>query len=164
MSIKKWLPLLVVAVLSIGVSYGIIQYNNKKIAVVDAIQVFNAFNMKKELEGKAEARLKYLGAQLDSMQRTIEQQQKDKKDNREVYQQFQYKKEQIQKEYAESNQLINEMVWKRLNPLIDAYGKEQGFRVIVGANGMGSVLYYNDYYDVTEDLITYVNQKYEGKE
>lgn len=41
--------------------------------------------------------------------------------------------------------------------------KKRHLHLIIGANGMGSVLYNDDYYDMTNDLINYANKEYEGK-
>jgi outer membrane protein len=78
-----------------------------------------------------------------------------------LYKTFCQAKATFEQEYQESNQSINEQVWKRLNPLIDEYGKAKGFRLIIGANGMGSVLYNDEYYDQTKELTDFVNKKYE---
>ena len=40
--------------------------------------------------------------------------------------------------------------------MIDDYGKEGGYRLIIGANGMGSVLYNDDYYDCTKEVVDFV--------
>jgi outer membrane protein len=70
-------------------------------------------------------------------------------------------KNNLENAYRQSNQEINEQVWRRLNPILEEYGKKRGLHLLLGANGMGSVLYNDDYYDMTNDLINYVDKKYE---
>lgn len=143
-----------------------VRNGNKKIAVVDAIQLFNSYKMKLELEGKAAGRLKFLGQQADSLKNELTTGSKAQGVSperlEELYRSFNNAKMTFEQEYRESNQTINEQVWKRLNPLIDEYGKEQGLRLMLGANGMGNVLYNDDYYDHTKPLIEFVNKKYEN--
>ncbi|GAA4454333.1 OmpH family outer membrane protein [Rurimicrobium arvi] len=52
-------------------------------------------------------------------------------------------------------------VWERLNPQLEEFGKEMGYRIIIGANGRGTVLYGSSSIDVTEKAIEFVNHKYE---
>jgi len=138
----------------------------KKIAVVDAIKLVNAYKMKQELESKAAGGLKFLSHQVDSFKQelTVKSKLKDypKEQLQVLYGGYVKAQQQLDEFYQQSNQSINEQVWKRLNPLIDQYGKEKDFRLIIGANGMGSVLYNDDYYDRTAELIEYVNKKYEA--
>lgn len=160
--------LLIPAVCSIAACTGlffIMRQEEKKIAVVDAVKLFNEYKMKVELEGKVSQRLQYIGHVTDSLKTLLQAQSKNttvsKEELQKVYAQYMQVQSQFDREYEETNSQINEQVWKRLNPLIDEYGKERGLRLVIGANGMGSVLYNDDYYDHTPSLIKYVNEKYE---
>lgn len=140
--------------------------DNKKIAVIDAVKLFNSYKMKMELETRAAGGLRYLGNQADSLQKELEAKSKIKDVPRaeleQLYKVFAQAKSTFEQEYQSSNQSINEQVWKRLNPLIDEYGKSNNYRLIIGANGMGSVLYNDEYYDQTKEVIDFVNKKYEA--
>ncbi len=153
-----------VIIISLLANYFIYSIHDKKIAVVDAVKLFNGFNMKKELEKEAEGKLKYFSAQVDSLEGQIKLANygKDTAVRRSLIQKYLITKRELENQYSQSNQLINEMVWKRLNPLIDEYGKKEGFHLIIGANGMGSVLYNDNYFDKTEEVIQYVNKNYEN--
>jgi outer membrane protein len=139
--------------------------NNKKIAVVDAVKLFNSYKMKMEMEAQSGAKLEYLARQADSLKKELMARSKTegvpKAEVENLYKVFTQAQGTLEQEYQQSNQAINEQVWKRLNPLIDEYGKKEGLRLIIGANGMGSVLYNNDYYDLTKELTDFVNKKYE---
>lgn len=152
----------VICICSAAISYGIVYYNQKKIVVVDAIQLFNGYNMKKELEARAGARLKYLGSGLDSLERQIKMTPTGNTQYPILVEQYKQLQQSINYEYTQSNQQINEMVWRRLNPIVEKYGKAKGLRLIVGATGTGNVLYYDGYYDRTTELIDYVNKDYEN--
>jgi len=134
----------------------------KKIVMIDAIKLFNEFKMKNELEGMERVKLETMTQRIDSIEKIIKLIQQEKKEvSREMIESYNRSKMILDDEYNTSNKQINEQVWKRLNPLIDNFGKENGYHLIIGANGMGTVLYNDSYLDVTQKAITYINKKYE---
>lgn len=155
----------IISILSSGLVYVLLSNQNRKTAVVDAIKLFNQYNMKKELEAKEKVRLEAMSKVLDSMTNQIKlaQASKDEQGAKELFNRFSILKQQLRDEYNQSNQLINQEVWKRLNPLIEDFGKKKKLHLIIGANGMGSVLYNDEYYDLTPELVNYVNKQYEGQ-
>lgn len=135
----------------------------KKIGVVDAVRLFDGYNMKKEMEDKAKGKLQTLGRQMDSVTNLYNMAKAGKNEDeiKRLAYAANYMKASLEEEYKRSNQEINQQVWKRLNIAMDAYGKNKGIHLIIGANGMGTVLYNDDYYDLTTDAIKFVNSKYE---
>jgi len=144
----------------------IVDKNNKKLAVVDAVQLFNSYRMKLDMEAVDGKKLDILGRQVDSLKQVLALKSKEpgvpRQELEELYRIFQSWQANLETQYQQSNQSINEQVWKRLNPLVDEYAKKNGLRLIVGANGMGSVLYFDEFYDKTKEVIDYVNKDYEG--
>jgi outer membrane protein len=136
---------------------------SEKIVVIDVIKTFNEFEMKKELEARVELKLNEFTARIDSLKSlaSMAEQRGDTLRRSAVEQELYNVQQQAQQALEVSNQAINEQVWKRLNPMIDEFGKEKGYRIIIGANGMGSVLYRDDAPDVTALLVSFINQKYE---
>ena len=156
------------SLISLAVStalYFLIAHDNKKIAVVDAIKLYNEFKMKKDLEGHNSGRLQELGLSADSLKRLLQAKSADESTARsevqELYTDFMRAQQLFEGNLNDINAEINEQVWIRLNPLIDDYGREKQLRLIIGANGMGTVLYNDDYYDHTDAIIEYVNKRYE---
>ena len=136
----------------------------KKIAVVDAVKLFDSYNMKNELEGIAKRQLQAESKEVDSMRNVVQMAQAVNGNEDEVKKftmGYNYMKSRLESDYTQSNRDINEKVWKRLNPLLDEYGKKNHLHLMIGANGMGSVLYNDDYYDLTNDVIKFANKKYE---
>lgn len=145
---------------------GVLYVNNKveKIVTVDVIKLFNEFKMKKDLEAKVDVQLQLYSVKIDSLSGMLKNaatnNDKNTYDliNKDLYQ----LQGEAQKAYEVSNKNINQQVWKRLNEMISEYGKVKGYRIIVGANGMGSVIYNDNSVDKTIDLINFVNGKYEN--
>ncbi len=143
--------------------YMLTEREHKKVGVIDAVKLFDQFHMKKEMEAKEKVKLEGIKKQLDSVESLVRIAQASKNEE-EVKKQayaYGYFKAQLEKQFKQGNQEINEQVWKRLNPMMDEYGKSKGLHLIIGANGMGSVLYNDEHFDLTPDAIKYVNKKYE---
>jgi outer membrane protein len=153
--------------LTIGiVVYFMCNHNQDKIVVVDAVKLFNGFKMKIELEERDELKLKSLGKVVDSLEnilKVMQQSNTQKQLDEKMIYEYQRAKSNLQSAYEMSNHDINEQVWKRLNVMIADFGKENKLQIIVGANGMGAVLYNDHKVDLTDNAIQYVNMKYDGK-
>lgn len=148
---------------SIVITYTFLNKKIDNIIVVDVIKVLNEFKMKKDLEAKVEVRLAEYTNRLDSLKALLKitDEQSNKANFIKLASVYRNLEEEFQNTYEISNRTINEEVWKRLNPLIKEFGKENNYRLMIGANGMGTVLYNTDVVDKTGDLIKYINSKYE---
>lgn len=156
--------LLVISILFGICIFFIYRINNKidNIIVIDIIKVVNEFKMKKDLESKVEMRLHGYDAKLDSFKTSIEKINLEDEKVKDVINNYRQLQLEAQNAYETSNKSINEQIWKRLNPLIDEFGKENRYKLVIGANGMGTVLYKDNSIDKTKELINYINRKYEN--
>ena len=66
----------------------------------------------------------------------------------------------IEKEQADQ---YTQQVWTRLNQYIKDYGREYEYDLILGAKGDGNLMYADDRLDITEEVLEYVNKKYDGE-
>lgn len=140
-----------------------ISIQDKKFAVVDAIKLFDGFNMKKDLEAIDKSKLQQQSRAIDSLDKEMQMAiaMKNADEANRISTEYAAAKAALENNYTRSNQIINEKVWKRLNPLLEEFGKKKGIHLIIGANGMGSVLYNDAYYDMTSDAVNFVNKRYE---
>ncbi len=161
---KTILIIIAVAAVCMGISFLLFNHMQKKIAVVDVIKLVNEFQMKKDLETNGTQQVKQVGIATDSLKRLLQASSNDARMSKEelqnLYSNYMSAQRQYDTQVEQLSQEINEQVWNRLNPLIDEYGKQENLRLVIGANGMGTVLYNDDYYDHTQQLIKYVNAKY----
>ena len=148
---------------SVFAVYLLVERQQKKIGVIDAVKLFDSFDLTKELEKKAKDRLQELGRQIDSVGNRMQMANTthNEDESQRLSKEYAYLKNSLQGEFETSNKEINAQVWKRLNPMLEEFGKKSGLHLIIGANGMGSVLYNDSYYDLTGDAIQFVNKKYE---
>lgn len=139
--------------------YWLYSIEKKQVVYADAIELFNEYQFKKDLEQTSESKLIQMKNELDSLVIYY----KSDTANREVLRVIQRKEAEASELYSRINDNINKQVWDRLNPLIQEYGKENNIKLLIGANGMGTVLYASDKRNVTKELINYINAKYAGK-
>jgi outer membrane protein len=151
----------IIAFLGFGIlSYFV--YQQSKIKYVDTIKLVQEFAMTKELEKKEEPTIKGFTARIDTISAFIKNtNNKDLKQNLLV----EYDKMQntFQSYYANSNKEINGKIWERLNKIIPEFGKQNDFCLLIGANGMGTILYGKENKDVTVELIEFANKKYKNE-
>lgn len=161
---KTILVATVIASVCVAICFFMFRHMQKKIAVVDVIKLVNEFQMKKDLEARSMQDLKQIGMATDSLKRLLQAKgndaQSDKEEVQNLYTTYLGAQRQYDTQVEQISQEINQQVWNRLNPLIDEYGKKENLRLVIGANGMGTVLYNDDYYDHTQQLIKYINDKY----
>jgi outer membrane protein len=54
-------------------------------------------------------------------------------------------------------------IWQQINQYTKDFGKKNGYAVIYGANGSGSIMYADTTLDITAPVLLYINERYEGK-
>lgn len=131
----------------------------EKIVYVDLGKLQENYKLKKDLEEHAKGNLLVIKNAIDSFSMVKKMQgpaaQNTATDTAIARLQYEF-----QRYYNESNTEISNKIWERLNPVIEKYGKAHHYAVIVGANGAGTVLYGEKQYDITDDLINYINTDY----
>lgn len=163
MKVKYTLVCIAISALVSAATYYIVgQQDQKGIAVIDAVKLFNSYNLKVELENEAKVKLSFYGKKIDSLTTLLQAADSKNIQDEKLISRYQNVKRALDREYEQSNQAINETVWIRLNPLIDEFGQKKGLHLIIGANGMGSVLYQDNVYDITQEVIEYINNRYES--
>jgi Skp family chaperone for outer membrane proteins len=133
------------------------QFSNASVVYVDIGKLVANYQLKKDLEGNATSNLMMIKNALDSMKlatlRNADHSALDTNIKRLEYEFTRY--------YSQSNEEITQKVWERLNPAIQKFGEEKGYEIIIGANGAGTVLYGIKKLDITDKVLTYINEGYE---
>lgn len=66
----------------------------------------------------------------------------------------------IQRQSEEEDAKISGAVVNEVNTYIKEYGKNHNYKIIIGANSSGNVLYAQDGIDITQDVLTGLNAAY----
>lgn len=140
-----------------------------KAAYVDQVQLFNEFKLKKVLEAEYQKVENMRKQQADSMALTLslmQQQAKGAQQMGYVQQQKEYLAYK-QNEFAEMNEQLkmqyNEQIHTQLSQYIKDYALKNNVDFVLGGTGEGDVLFAAERFDVTKELINYVNTRFEGE-
>ncbi|MEL7145777.1 MAG: OmpH family outer membrane protein [Bacteroidota bacterium] len=68
----------------------------------------------------------------------------------------------IQKQSAEEDARMTEAVLTKVNSFLTDYGKQNSYKVIMGANASGNIIYAQDGLDITDEVVEALNQHYTG--
>ena len=123
-------------------------------------EVFNDFKGTVEAESKLEHLRKLHKADLDSLASKIETSDKVL-----LGKQLQVYGEIKDKYYQEEQSLLKEytnQVWAQINQYVKEYGQQNEFSFIYGATGSGALMYASETENLTEEIIVFINNKYEG--
>jgi outer membrane protein len=129
----------------------------KKIVFVDTIALVEQYNMKQEMTGKLQRAFDLKKGNYDSLMTILLLDSNNVVIKRALFD--------IQQELEEINTRsseINTHVWQSINPLLAKFGEQHNYNIIIGANGMGTVLYGQTHIDITQEVLAYINNEYEG--
>lgn len=141
-------------------------------AYVDVQAVFDAFKGKRELEARLMNYENQQKAVLDSIAlsiRGLQNAASEQPKNNAILVKLQEKQHvyanlsnEFAQKYQEHDQQYAQEVWTQINQYIQEFGKENNYDYIYGANGDGSLMYANSKVEITQDIIAFINQEYEG--
>ena len=175
---KRMFFLFVLISIASGTATIVLMAQQPKIAYVNASSLMEGYNGMKESRQLLEQRKVAQQARLDSVAQVVDKLIANYQQNAQVLsttdqQQSQALISRYQQEYFElkatqeealasyENELA-ENVLAQLNGYIDQHGKDHGYDLIIGTSGEGNVLYAKQYYDITDELMVTLNNRYEG--
>jgi len=166
-------PLLIISffLILLGIGFGLGWWTGtqqgSKVAYVQSNQVFESFALTKQLQAELENTQQARKAVLDEIGLRLERmsvQDKAAKDSLESLSNDLYARQQ---RFTEDNRVqaeqYNSQIWTQLNQYMQDFAEAKGYEVLLGATGNGSLLAADEELNVTEELITYVNTRYEGE-
>lgn len=168
---NKWNKYLTISIISL---FALIvgSCSSDKTGYVSLGKVVSEFEYSQELQKDREKVINARNAILDSLQielNVISESFKNGIDTLKL-KLFQFKREeyyQKENQFYEDNQALvskhEEQVMSQLNQYINDFGKENNYKYIFGATGNGSLMFADETTDISEDVITYINQKYSGQ-
>ena len=168
----------------IAIAFSIISCNKKaevastKTAYVDTSKLMMESTEAKDIEAKYKAKSQEMGKELEieiakfkaeagSFQKNAQmngqawaQQKGAELQKRE--QQLQYAEQSIAQQLQQESGVEIDSVVSGVKKFIKAYGKEKGYAYIYGTGDAASILYAEDKYDITNELIKLLNDKYKS--
>jgi outer membrane protein len=175
---KKSLIIIAIAISIISCDKKTADAKELKTAYVDTSKLMDEYNEAKDIEAKYKAKSEEKGKELEAEVARFKSEaagfQKSAQANGQAWAQqkgaeLQKKQEQLQ--YAQqgiAQQLQQESgaemdtVVKSVKKFIKEYGKQKGYAYIYGTGDAASVLYAEDKYDITKEIIQLLNDKYKS--
>nr|WP_255398721.1 MULTISPECIES: OmpH family outer membrane protein [unclassified Flavobacterium] len=135
---------------------------NIKIATVNTDILFDKFIMTQELKRVGEREFNTRKIKLDSLYSVLESQSVSENKRQILIKQFILEKDEL----VEFNQNFTAgeslKIWSRIQSYIEEFSKENKYQLIIGSENKTPVLYTDERIDVTQDLLKYINKRYEG--
>ena len=144
-----------------------------KTAYININEVFNQFDLKKQLEKKylqtKQSRDKILDSLKFNLQTISNKLNNSKLNNDTLVNYFNFKKEEFYQKkdvFDSDNQNLSKQldseVLSQLNQYVKDFGKEKKYDYIFGTDGNGSIMYATESNDITKEIVEYINLKYKG--
>jgi len=145
-----------------------------KIGFVENYKLYSRFDLTNEFDQELQSYSVTRSKSLDSLKQVFEAQTAalEKMDEipTETYQKYNdmrnsilYRQKSVDKDIQERTQEYEQQIWDRLNLLVKKYALENEFDFVLGANGTGNLMYAKEAKNLTEELILFCNDKYNGK-
>ena len=129
---------------------------------VDTSKVFESFNMTKEMKRIGDKEFNSQKAVVDKLYAQLQSQTVTEIQKKQLIPEFNKGRESLE----QFNQAFaaNEVpkIWTRINGYSSEFGTENGYKIILISDNQQSVLFADEKIDVTNDLLKYINKKYEG--
>ncbi len=134
----------------------------EKVGYVDAYQLFENFNGQKEVKAKFVSYEKEVQAQID----TLSYQRVARDENGNPSQSAIYAKQlsvqNLQEDLNTKQFEYTAQVWEQINTYIAEFGEEEQYDFILSGTGDGTIMYRDASQDITDEVVDYINAKYEG--
>lgn len=143
----------------------------EKIAYVDTQKLYEHFELQKRKNSEFNKWYSSRANGLDSLEKLVLAKVEQANNTREVAdievaslykQQLDRDKVKFEDESQKKIAGYNEEVWSQLNQYIEDYASKHEYDIILGANGMGSLMYARNDLDLTDSLINVCNNRFLG--
>lgn len=163
-----------ITLLAIGIVTCIlyINFTKPKMGYVVIQDVFNDFELKKELQKKLENVKNYRQKMVDSLRIDLTILSKKIQSNvattieKDLFERKKLEYNQKLQIFEEDNTVLTKQydqeILTQLNQYIKDYGNKNNYDLILGNTTDGSLMFGKEKYNVTKEVTTYINEKYKG--
>jgi outer membrane protein len=170
---NKFPLFLSVCIVGIVVYLFLVHKPGQKVGYVSIKELYNGFEMKKQMEQKflrtKASRDKIMDSLKFELNILLKKIDSEKEKNPNTIEEFKKKKEnfyQTKSSFEEENtklsQQFDEQILTQLNQYVKEYGKQAHFNLLLGNDGNGTLMYATDDLDHTKEVLEFINEKYNG--
>jgi len=175
---KLALPISIIALIVSVASFFYLQ-SSSELVYVDVNKLLDGYKRTKIVKAEFDEKAKTMKANVDSLvsdwQKELKTYEKERssfsKKELELKQQLLSNKQQqinnyqqaVQKQLQEEDKKVTQTVINDINDFVKEYGKKNGYKVIFGATGNGTIMYGETAADLTDKVLDQLNAEFEGK-
>lgn len=176
---KKFIILSVIAISLISCNKSS-DAKESKTAYVDTSKMFEEYTEAKDITAKFKGKSEEMGRELELEKKRFEQDaayyqknaqqfgqewaQRNGQTLQERQQKIQYAEQGLARQLQQEMAVETDSMLSKVKKLIKTYGKEKGYSYIYGTNEAGTILYAEDKYDITKEIIAMLNEKYKNQD
>ena len=136
-------------------------FDNKKIVYVDNQRLFDGFAMTKEMKVIGEREYNLRKTEIDSLYSRL--QYVEENEEREfLMKEFISKRESLEQFNEEFGYTESEKIWSRIKNYTKEFTNNREYKFIITSENSRNVLYADPELDITDELLLFINSKYEG--
>jgi outer membrane protein len=136
--------------------------SNKEIVYVDNVKLFDGFIMTKEMKRAGEKEFNSRKSVLDNLYSDLQSPAISASEKKQLMQQFIQGKEELEQFNQVFGSEQTAKIWSRIKSYTAKFSKDKNYQLVIGSDNKQTVLFADDKIDVTNELLTYLNKKYEG--
>lgn len=141
-------------------------HEKREIVYIDNIRLFNDFNMTMDLNKINDDKIKKQKKKIDSLYTIYgifrDNDQTDKLEALET--QLRNEDQEFKNMNKRFSSEISRTVWNRLNTYVNEYGMANDYKIVLGTQGNGNVMFAQKGKDITDKVMHYCNSRYEGEQ
>lgn len=149
--------------------------SEKKSGYVEIPLLFEQFEMKQELQQKMEVDLKDKRILLDSLMfqlQTINNEldsqedpaEKDIRKFQNLQQYYLQQKQTVEAYSIEQTEKYDQQILDQLNQYVKDFGDKYEYEYVFGVNNNGTIMYAKQPNNITEEVVTFINARYQGEQ
>jgi len=143
---------------------------NEKAGFVDVAKLYNNFSMTAHYKGIIDAEKKQVQSVLDSLNgeyKFLAARKNPDEETKKTMEDLYAKMEKLQNAYSKRVQMLSEdynnKIVQQLNQYVKEFGEQNGYTFIHGAAGDGSLMYGKESADITDEVIEFANERFQGE-
>lgn len=133
----------------------------QKFAIIDKERLFSEFKMTKEISNQINVSNNKLKVKYEGLVQTYNS-AKNEYERIDLRQQLEATQNEIENLNGSYRVQQTELIWKRIQSYSESYSEAENYTFIFGFENNGDVIGFKKENDITENLLQYLNKRYEG--
>jgi outer membrane protein len=136
--------------------------SNNEIVYVDTVKLFDGFRMTKEMKRAGEKEFNSRKLVLDNLYSNLQSPTISASEKKELMQQFIQGKEELEQFSQTFATEQTTKILSRIKSYTAEFSKDKNYLLVVGSDNKQTILFADEKIDITSELLSYLNKKYEG--